>query len=65
MGRGHVITVVMEMDEKKGFEYAILVDGKEVWRGLNPKKKFDELLKRYPEKKIGIAWEPGEGVLIA
>lgn len=42
-----------------------MVDGKEVWRGLNPKKKFDEIRKKNPKKKVGIAWEPGDGVLIA
>ena len=53
------------MDEKGGFEYVIFVDGEEVWRGLDPKEKFDEFLRKYPDKKVGIAWEPGEGVLIA
>jgi hypothetical protein len=53
------------LSDKRGFEYVILVDGEEVWRGLNPKKKFDELSIKYPDRRIGIAWEPGEGVLIA
>ncbi|MEW5761180.1 MAG: hypothetical protein AB1779_10500 [Candidatus Thermoplasmatota archaeon] len=53
------------MAERKRFEYVILVDGKEVWRGLNPKKEFDRIKEENPGKKVGIAWEPGEGILIA
>ncbi|MBU4256662.1 MAG: hypothetical protein L6265_00880 [Thermoplasmatales archaeon] len=50
---------------RKRFEYEILVNKKVVWRGLNPEKKFDEIRKKYPNKKVGIAWKPGKGVLIA
>lgn len=51
--------------EEKKFEYEILVDGKVVWKGLNPEKAFDEIRAKYPNKKVGIAWIPGKGVLIA
>lgn len=55
----------MGKEVEKRFEYEIIVDGKVVWRGLNPEKKFDELRAKYPDKKVGIAWVPGKGVLIA
>ncbi len=50
---------------KDTYEYEILVDGKTVWSGMNPRKKFEEICKKYPRKKIGIKWKPPEGVLIA
>jgi len=50
---------------RKRFEYEILVNKKVVWRGLDPEKKFDEIRKKYPNKKVGITWKPGKGVLIA
>ncbi len=49
----------------KRYEYEILVDNKVVWKGLNPEKAFDRIKKKYPKKKVGIAWKPGKGVLIA
>lgn len=49
---------------KKKFEYIIKVDGKEVWRGSNPKEKFWELKKKYPDKEVGIAWHTEEDVLV-
>lgn len=52
------------MNQKPRFEYVIKVDGKEVWRGLNPKEKFDEIRKRNPGKEVSIAWETKEEVLI-
>lgn len=50
---------------RKTYEYEILVDGRIVWKGQNPGKKFDELRKRYPDKRVGIAWRPAKGVLVA
>ena len=47
------------------YRYEILVDGKVVWSGLHPEMKFDEIRKKYPNKKVGIAWVPGKGILIA
>jgi len=46
------------------FEYEILVDGKIVWKGLNPEKVFDEIKKKNPEKKVGIAWRTKEDILV-
>ena len=37
---------------EKKFEYAIKVDGKDIWHGLNP------------EKKVSVAWRTHEKVLI-
>ena len=46
------------------FEYEISVDGKIVWRGLNPEKAFDEIRKKNPDKKVGIAWRTKEDILV-
>ncbi len=51
--------------EKRKFEYIIKVEGKEVWRGPNPKNMFDEVRKKNPGKEVGISVEPGEEILIA
>ncbi|MEW6040479.1 MAG: hypothetical protein AB1633_03050 [Elusimicrobiota bacterium] len=49
---------------RKKFEYAIKVEGKKVWHGLNPKKKYREIQKKYPAKKVSISWETKEGILV-
>ncbi|RLJ01471.1 MAG: hypothetical protein DRP10_04015 [Candidatus Aenigmatarchaeota archaeon] len=36
---------------KEKFEYVIKVDGKVVWRGLNPTKAYDEISAKYPKKQ--------------
>lgn len=48
----------------KRFEYIIKVNGKEIWRGLNPKEKYWDLKKKNPKKRVSVAWETGEDVLI-
>ncbi len=50
---------------KKSFEYVIKVDGREVWRGLNPKKIYWEIRKKNPGKEVGIGVDLGEEILIA
>lgn len=50
---------------KKEYEYAIYVDNRVVWKGLNPKEKYDEIRKKYPNKRVSIAWEPGKMILVA
>ena len=45
-------------------EYVIKLDGKEVWRGLNPKQKYWEILEKNPGKEVGIAWQSQDDVLI-
>ncbi len=48
------------------YKYVLKVKGKKVWEGLNPRKKFDELCKKYPKEEIEIIWSPTKGdVLIA
>jgi hypothetical protein len=49
---------------EKKFQYVIKVDGKPVWRGLNVKRKFSELKRKNPAKRVGIAWETSEDVLV-
>jgi len=46
------------------YEYVIKIDGKEVWRGLNPKEKYWNIKDKNPNKEVGIAWESQEDVLI-
>jgi hypothetical protein len=46
------------------FEYVIKVEGEEVWRGLNPKQKFEEIRRENPGKKVSIAWKIKEDVLV-
>jgi hypothetical protein len=46
------------------FEYVIKVDGREVWKGLNPKQKFGEVKKNNPNKRVAIAWKIKEDVLV-
>jgi hypothetical protein len=35
---------------EKRFEYVIKVDGEEVWYGLNPEQKFDEIVVKEHKK---------------
>lgn len=46
------------------YEYEIKIENKVVWRGLDPKKAYDEVRKKYPNKKIGIAWKSKNGDVI-
>jgi len=49
---------------EKGFEYVIKVDGREVWKGLNPKRKYFEIKIQNPDKEVAIAWRTKEKVLV-
>jgi hypothetical protein len=49
---------------KKRFEYVIKVEGKEVWRGLNPTKALSDIKKKNPGKEVSIAWRTKEKVLV-
>jgi len=49
---------------KKSFEYVIKVDNKEVWKGLNPKKKYFDIKKQNPHKEVALAWRTHEKVLV-
>lgn len=50
---------------EKKFEFVIKVNGKEVWRGINPKEKYWEIKKNNPGKKVSIVWETKEEILVA
>ncbi|MBI2558983.1 hypothetical protein HYW20_06700 [Candidatus Woesearchaeota archaeon] len=50
---------------ERDYEYQIYVDNKLVWRGLNPEKVYEKIVKENPKKKVAIAWELKEGILIA
>lgn len=46
------------------YEYVIRVDGEEVWRGKHPKGKLFELKKKSPAKRVSIAWESDDDLLV-
>lgn len=54
----------MSSTRQKKFEYVIKIDGKDVWHGLNPEIKFDEIVAKNPGKKVSVAWRTHEKVLI-
>lgn len=49
---------------EKKFEYVIKVDGKEVWRGMNPKEKYWEIKKANPDKEVSLSWETKEETIL-
>ncbi len=49
---------------KGQFGYVIKVDNKEVWHGLNPKKKFEEIKRKNRGKRVSISWRTKEDVLV-
>jgi len=46
------------------YEYVIKVDGKEVWRGLNPKDKYWEIKEKNPDREVGVGWCSQDDILI-
>ncbi len=48
----------------KKWEYVIRVNGKEKWRGMNPKEKFEEIKTKNPDKRVSVGWETHEDVLV-
>ena len=50
---------------EKDYEYQIYVGNKLVWRGLNPEKIYEKIVKENSGKKVSLAWELKEGILIA
>jgi len=51
-------------DEKPDFEYIIKVDDREIWRGLNVKNKYIEIVQANPTRRVSISWRLPEAVLI-
>jgi hypothetical protein len=50
---------------RRRFEYVIYMDKKEVWRGLNPKERFNGIREKNTDRDVGIAWESKGDDLIA
>ena len=48
----------------RNYEYVIRIDEKEVWRGKNLKDNFFDLKRKNPKKKISIAWESDDDIVI-
>jgi len=51
-------------EKKPDFEYIIKVDGQEVWRGLDVKKKYIEIVQANPTRRVSISWRLPKAVLI-
>jgi len=51
-------------EKKPDFECIIKVDGQEVWRGLNVKKKYMEIVRANPTRRVSISWRLPKAVLI-
>ncbi len=51
--------------DKRDYEYQIYVGDKLVWHGLNPEKIYEKIVKENPNRRVSIAWELKEGILIA
>lgn len=49
---------------KPRYQYEIIIENKVMWRGLDPKQAYNEIKKKYPNKKIGIAWRAKDGDVI-
>jgi len=49
---------------KEKFGYVIRVDGRDVWEGRNPKRRFGEIKRQNPDKRVSIAWKTREKVLV-
>ncbi|MBI2652786.1 hypothetical protein HYX00_04945 [Candidatus Woesearchaeota archaeon] len=54
----------LKKENESDYEYEIYVENKLAWHGLNPKKVYEKLIKENPNKKVSIAWELKEGILI-
>ena len=54
----------MQKQTPKKFEYIIKVNSKIVWRGLNPKEKYWKLKEDNPNKRVSVAWETNQDVLL-
>jgi len=50
---------------ERKFEFIIKVNGKEVWRGFNPKEKYWEIKKANRDKEVSVSWETKEEILVA
>lgn len=48
----------------RNYWYVIRVDGEEVWRGKNPKGKMLEFKKKDPTKRVSIAWQSDDDIMI-
>jgi len=49
---------------EKRFEYVVKVNGREVWKGLNPTQKYFEIKRQNPKKEVSIAWRTKEKILV-
>ena len=57
-------TQVYLVDMGRNYWYVIRVDDKEVWRGKKTKGIYWEFKKKNPDKKVSIAWESDDDLLV-
>lgn len=58
-----MVSTATKQLQKPKFEYVIRVNGKEVWKGINPKQVYWEIKRANPEKRVSVAWEAKEDYL--
>lgn len=44
--------------------YVIRVDGKEVWKGKDPKGLYWDFKKKNPQKRVSIAWQSDDDIMV-
>lgn len=44
--------------------YVIRIEGKEVWRGKDPKGLYWDFKKKNPQKKVSIAWQSDDDIMV-
>ncbi len=48
----------------RNYWYVIRIDGEEIWRGKHPKDKYWDFKKKNPNKRVSIAWESDDDIVI-
>lgn len=52
------------MTMARNYWYVVRVDGREVWRGKQPKEKLIEMKKKNPMKRVSVAWQSDDDLLV-
>ena len=57
-------TQVYPVSMGRNYWYVIKVDGEEVWRGKNPQGMYWDLKKKNPKKRVSMAWQSDDDIMI-
>ena len=57
-------TKVYPVSMGRNYWYVIKVDGEEVWRGKKPKERLIDFKKKNPNKRVSIAWESDDDLVV-